>query len=446
MDEPSADMSATPCATAEPRRQRAATALRVQGAPAMSRGLQSADEFGLNFPIPEDGLAGVTSVPCIVKLYDRDIDAIHLCDAVEFVGVLCVNPEIASFDGREERMFWDARNPSASLVPRLHVLALRQLPFHHPLMPFTPSWLSEARLAGAWQRQFSAPGAIAELRSLALEALTPYVGGDAVAAQYILMLLVSRSFAKHGDEPLGSWSLNLGCWPEGLDVRQFSRALSEFVPRVAHHEVTAASLNTGRWRPRKDFDANRLVAGRLQVASGTVMIFDETKLTPGQLNDSGVRNLAAIRSLLVDRVLTCDFMSCDVKMPLELQIVHVSSSKSVIPEHDVLLPLRPCESQPRTLQPEALNAIRLFLGLVTRSPRPLDIPDNVVHKFSEDFAAVRQNGGINSSLCSTWIGLARALCLIHGEQALSLERWQGMLTLETERLRRCKENGFLQQV
>lgn len=265
-----------------------------------------------------------------------------------------------------------------------------------------------------------------------------------LAAEYILMLLVSRSFAKHGDTPLGSFSLNLGCWPEAVDVRNFSLALAEFMPRVAHHEVTAETLNAGRWKPRKDFDANRLVAGRLQMASGSVMVFDETKMEAGQLSDVGVRSAAAIRTLLVEHALACDYMSCDVKLPLEVQIVHVSKRQSLIPEQDVLLPLRPSATSAATIPPAALEAIRLFLALVTRRSKPMDIPDDVTQKFSEDFSSVREQfSSVTPALCHTWMNLARSYCLTHGESLLTLVRWQSMLGFETERLRRCSEDNFL---
>lgn len=341
-------------------------------------------------------------------------------------------------------MFWDARNPSSSMVPRLHAICLRKLPYHHPMLPYSGMWLTEEKLAHVWQSKFSAPGAILELRTIVLNGLAMFLGGDVLAAQYVLMLLVSRSFGKHGDTPLGNFSLNIGCWPENMDAKKLSQAIAEFVPRVAHHEVTAGTLNAGKWKPRKDFEANRLVAGRLQVASGTVVVFDETKMEVGQLQDAGVRSAAAIRTLLAEHSLACDFMSYDVKLPIEIQLVHISARRSIIPEQDVLLPLRPNAATAVTIPAAAIEAIRLFFALVTRSPKPIDIPDEVMQKFSGDFCSIReQHSGIKVDLCHTWLNLARACCLTYGESTLTLARWQAVLELEVERLRRCGENNFL---
>jgi len=265
-----------------------------------------------------------------------------------------------------------------------------------------------------------------------------------LAAEYVFMLLVSRSFGQHGEALLGKFSLNICCWPDDLAVSTLSQALAEFVPRVAHHEVTADTLNAGKWKPRKDFDANRLVTGRLQTASGTVVVFDETKMQTGQLHDAGVRSAAAIRTLLTEHALACNYMTCDVKMPLEVQILHVSKSKSLIPEQDVLLPLRPGSASPVAIPPAALEALRLFLALVTRSSQPMSIPDDVTQKFSEDFSSAReQYPGVKAELCHTWMNLARAHCITHGESTLTLGRWQAVREFEGERLRRCLEKKLL---
>lgn len=436
-------MPPPPAPAGEARRQRTAGS---SSALVKTDGLRSADDFGLNFPIPEEEQRGKgSSVPCIIKLYDDNADAVRLGETVEFVGVLCLNPELATLgEDEQQRMFWDARNPSSSMVPRLHALFLRKLPHHHPMLPFSSAWLTEEKLAHVWKSKFSATGAIPELRSIALNGLAMFLGGDALAAQYVLMFLVSRSFGQHGDSLLGNFSMNIGCWPEGMDVKNLSQAIAEFVPRVAHHEVTAQTLNTGKWKPRKDFEANRLIAGRLQVASGTVVIFDETKMETGQLHDAGVRSAAAIRTLLAEHALACDFMSYDVKLQLEVQVMHVSAHRSIVPEQDVLLPLRPSAAASVTIPAAAMEAIRMFLALVTRSPKPINIPDEVTHKFSEDFCRIReQHAGIKSDLCHTWMNLARASCLTHGESNLTLARWQAVFELEVERLRRCSESNFL---
>jgi len=420
----------------------------------IGQGLKTAEDFGLNFPIPSEERRGHgASTACIVKLYDADIDILRLCDSIEVIGVLCVNPGIASLadasTGKMEDDWRDARQPSTALVPRIHALTVRRLPFHTPLLPYTPDWLSEERLASAFQRQFGAPGAaMLTARNAAGEQLAKYLGGDVLAAEYFLMLLVSRSFAKHGEKSLGTWSLNCAGWPKSLDASALAQASGELVPRAVNLEITSDSLNTKRWRPRKDFVANRLVASQLQLAAGTLLVLDETKMAEGQLTQDGVKALLSLGMLVTENKLACDFQSYDVKVPLEVSSVILSECKSIVKDIDVLVPMRTqstaaAAATASAVAPEALDAARWLLALVTRSPRALKIPDEVMHLFAEGFASARQEFKVKPELAHTWMALARARCLTFGEDELSLQRWREVMELERGRLVRCREDNML---
>lgn len=413
-------------------------------------GLKTAEDFGLNFPLPSEERRGHgSSTACIVKLYDADAESLRLCESIEVIGVLCVNPDIASLPdgetGKMEDEWRDARHPSTSLVPRLHAVFVRQLPYHHPLLPFSPAWLSEERLAAAFQQRFSAPGAMLAARNAAGELLAKHLAGDTLAAEYLLMLLVARSFAKHGEKLLGTWSLNVAGWPQSLDANALAEASGELVPRATLLEVTGDTLNARRWKPRKDFVANRLVAAQLQLAAGTLLMLDESKMAEGQLTAEGVKSFQAIQMLVTENKLACDFTSYDVKIPLELTCVLLSGRKSLVKDVDVVVPLRASTlANASAVTSEAVNSARWLLALVTRSPRPLRIPDEVMHVFGEDFAAVRQEFKVKPELAHTWMALARARCLTFGEEELSLQRWREIMELEKARLLRCREDGMLE--
>lgn len=416
------------------------------------QGLKTAEDFGLNFPIPSEERRGRgASTACIVKLYDADAETLRVCDVVEVIGVLCVDPGMAELPHAGTRAMqdeWrDARNPSTALVPRLHGLGVRRLPFQHPLLPYTPDWLTEARLAATFQSKFAAAGAMDAARTAAGEQLAKYLGGDALAAEYLLMLIVARSFAKHGEKPLGTWSLNLSKWPQSLNVGALKEAAGELLPRAVRLEVTSESLNTQRWKPKKDFVANRLVASQLQLAAGTLLVLDETKMAEGQLNAEGVKSLLAIQTLVTESKLPCDFEAYDVKIPLEVSCLLVSNQKSLVKDVDMLLPMQVTESSmslaASAAAPAAIDAARWLIGLITRTTKPLKIPDTVMHAFGDDFASARQEFKVQPELAHSWMALARARCLTFGEEELSLQRWKEVMELERRRLLRCREEGML---
>jgi len=452
--EPESEVASLRPRLAEPPAANGSTVLQTAGQSKEGAhnkvGLKTAEDFGLNFPIPSEEQRGRgAATACIVKLYDADSEALHLCDTIEVIGILCVSPGMADLPdaetGKMEDDWRDARHPPTSLVPRLHALAVRQLPFHHPLLPYSASWLSEARLASAFQRQFAAAGAMLTARSAAAEHLSKCLGGDALAAEYLLMLLVSRSFAQHGEKLLGTWSLNLAGCPEGFDADALREAAAELVPRAVHLEVNPASLNSQRWRVRKDFVANRLVSSQLQLAAGTLLMLDETKMTEGELTADGYKALESVKSLVTENKLSCDFQSYDVNIPLEVASVLLSRRKSLVKDVDVLLPMQTSAGlASNAVAPEAISSARWLLALVTRSPRPVIIPDEVTHVFSEDFARARQEFKVKPELAHTWVGLARARCLTFGENELSMQRWREVMEMEQARLCRCREQAMLE--
>merc|ERR1719443_2527891 len=104
------------------------------------------------------------------------------------------------------------------------------------------------------------------------------------------------------------------------------------------------------------------------------------------------------------------------------------------------MPLRPVTTEIAHVPAEALNAARWFLGLVTRLPKAMSIPDATTEQFGKDFVAARNAYDVSSDICHTWMTLARAHCLTHGEGELTSERWHSVLQFEQERLRRIRED------
>ena len=51
--------------------------------------------------------------------------------------------------------------------------------------------------------------------------------------------------------------------------------------------MTLHNMNNLKFIPRKDYTANRLVSGVLQLSEGTHLILDETAMQAGQLDANG---------------------------------------------------------------------------------------------------------------------------------------------------------------
>ncbi|KAK6328903.1 hypothetical protein J4Q44_G00008810 [Coregonus suidteri] len=167
----------------------------------------------------------------------EDLDCFKLNDTLEVYGIISVNP-VLSLLGEEkdptERMATPeeqrAHDPPASLVPRLHMLC--PLQHNNPLLPSTPTEDQSAFVSSFLVE-------MASVKAELLAYLTHVLLGDGLAAEYLILHLISNV------------------------------------------------MNSLHLVPKKDYVANRLVSGALQLARNTSLFLDETQLEQGHLNTSG---------------------------------------------------------------------------------------------------------------------------------------------------------------
>jgi hypothetical protein len=185
---------------------------------------------------------------------------------VEFFGVLTFDPELsavgfpqangANIDAEFESAFIEDHVSvllPASKVPRLQCITLRKisqqtlistLPALHPGVPVPLP-------------------AIEQIRQSLLDCLRNVIGGDSLAAEYMLLHLLSQVHTRVDSMALGKLSLNLtGCnpgvqgAPSPLAVSA-SNTIAKLLPRSHLMPLSLHSLNLASIAPRKDYAANR---------------------------------------------------------------------------------------------------------------------------------------------------------------------------------------------
>ena len=199
----------------------------------------------LNLPLPSSN-----GKACIVKLYDiRDGD-IKLQDLLEFVGIISLDPAMAAGDEEDDSMMSTSPSlPPPSLVPRLHVLHFTKLSHNNPMIP---------------QENIPPVQEVARVELLTL--LTSCLLGDKLAADYLLLHLISKVYMRKDVLVLGKLSLNLHNmtnhqeWPKRL-----STILSLLTTNSHYLPLSRNSLDSVPFAPRKDYEANRLVSGKLKM-------------------------------------------------------------------------------------------------------------------------------------------------------------------------------------
>ena len=140
-------------------------------------------------------------------------------------------------------------------------------------------------------------------RKVVLDLLTQALAGDAVAAEYTLLHLLSSvlvtdtvcvcvcnlwqtRYGRLEVMALGKYSLNLSGCPGGTMVQSLHQLLQNLLTKVSdtHYSsssrtqvlllqcfplpLTLANMNSWRFTPKKDYESNRLLAAVLQLSPG----------------------------------------------------------------------------------------------------------------------------------------------------------------------------------
>jgi len=382
----------------------------------------SKSKLGINLPLPNpNGKAA------IIKLYDIAEGDIKLNDMIEVVGIVSLDPSMAAAgeEGEEDGFSSLPSLPPPSLVPRLHVLTHRVLPHPNPL-PLEPS-----------------PDPSATRQEL-LAILTECLLGDKLAAEYLLAHLVSSVYLRKDVLVLGKFSLNLHNMtghdnlPRRLaTILSLLTSASHFLPLSREH------LDTASFLPKKDFEANRLVSGMLQLAKGTHLIIDETAMTDGQLTAQGLANLTALGNVITWQRAEYDFKFQKLEYDTDLPCLVLSEGRSMLPS-DLQLMLKPdCKASVDVITEKysgvgsyltaaLLTKLRAFLTQCREAT--FNLTEDMMKAVQGDFVAMRQAaGGITVEDFHTLLVLARLVAKGHGRSSLLEEDWEKAKAMEVER-------------
>ncbi|NXV78608.1 MCMBP protein, partial [Atlantisia rogersi] len=411
----------------------------------------------LNFPLP-----GEKGPACLVKVYES-WDSFKVNDVLEVYGILSVDP-VLSIVNNEESSTLDpmdcmdtaeeqrVHSPPASLVPRIHVILAQKLQHINPLLP---ACLNEEEsktceypsLTSLFVSNFMSE--LSPVRAELLGFLTHALLGDSLAAEYLILHLISTVYARRDVLPLGKFTVNLsGCPRNCIFTEHLYRIIQQLVPASYRLQMTIENMNQSRFIPHKDYAANRLVSGVLQLASNTSLVVDETQLEQGQLDTTGVHNVTALGNLITWQKVDYDFNYHQMEFPCNINVLITSEGRSLLPS-DCQVHLQPQIIPPNmeeymsslltAVLPSVLNKFRIYLSLL----RLLDysISEEVTKAVEEDFVEMRKNDpeSVTADDLHRTLLVARFLSLSAGQTTLSRERWLRAKQLEALRKARLQQ-------
>lgn len=360
---------------------------------------------------------------------------------VEVVGVLGIDPALGPLNYNENSEDLDTAAerkvhcPPPSLVPRLHAITIRCLQHSNPLLPHDLPFPVQVDVIPRFFPLETTPGDLDQCRAVLLELLTQVLLGDCLAAEYILLHLLSSVYGRMEFMALGKYSLNLFRFPGHATVESLHQLLQNLLTKCFLLPMTLDNMNSWRFTPKKDYDSNRLLAAVLQLSAGTEVLVDETVLTAGQLTSVGVANLTALGNVIQWQKLGYDFQFHTTEFECDLPVLVLSEGKSIL-KVDCHVPLV-CNAETVVPSPPAafLPHLRQYLTLC----RGLDysLGNDMKKKLEEEFVKIRStNSQFNDQEFHHLLSTARLVSLSHGSSTLTPQLWQHTQQLETQRQQR----------
>uniref|UniRef100_A0A8P4KEG7 Mini-chromosome maintenance complex-binding protein n=1 Tax=Dicentrarchus labrax TaxID=13489 RepID=A0A8P4KEG7_DICLA len=394
----------------------------------------STSHLDLNFPLP-----GEKGPSCLVKVYEN-WDNFKLNDTLEVYGILSVSPALSaladekdasssimdpteSMETAEEQR---VHCPPASLVPRLHMLHARPVSHNNPLLPSATLEDNSAFLSST----------LSEMASVRAELLTYFTHillGDALAAEYLILHLISNVYSRRDVLPLGKFTLNLSGCPTASYTERLYQIIQQLVPSSYYLGMSLQNMNQMRLVPKKDYVANRLASGVLQLARHTSLFLDEIQLEQGQLDTTGVRNVTALGNLITWQKVDYDFNYHQMEFPCNINVLIVSEGRSLLPS-DCQIHLQsqvtPANMEEylssihmHTQTSSQLNKFRIYLSVA----RLLDynISDEMTKSVEDDFVDMRKDDpqSVSAEDLHRMLVVARLLSLSLGQTSLSRDSW-----------------------
>ncbi|XP_018333408.1 mini-chromosome maintenance complex-binding protein isoform X2 [Agrilus planipennis] len=387
----------------------------------------------LNYPIPKR--AGKT---CLLKIYN-DSETLKLNEMIEFVGFLSTHPMLSEFDKNEfeNDMEVQVHHPPASLIPRIHCVSWKKLQHSNPMLHDSVIGFDDKNMY--------------EAKKELLLVLTSLLLGDELAAEYLICHLISKIYMRADLLALGKFSLNISNVPikrRPEYVKELYSILELFLPKSHYLEMSISNINEAKLIPKKNYDYNRLNSGLLQLSPNTHLVVDETLLTTGQLNSTGVHNVRALSNVIRNQKTEYDFVYYQMEYECDIPILILSEEKSLLPS-DFQIPLQPADDQieifPETvdaikkyLKPEILNKIRIYLTNARHNSDKYELPQGAQEVIEEEFIQMRKAKKASADDLHNLLVLARLKCLSDGKTRFDDECWKEVCQMENIRKERIE--------
>lgn len=181
------------------------------------------------------------------------------------------------------------------------------------------------------------------------------------------------------------------------------------------------------------------------MAPHTHLVLDETQLSAGKLEQTGVEAVASIARLIRTQKLKCNFQYYELEFDANVPVLCLSEGRSMLPL-DCHLPLCIQDESAAAVIRETLAAAKHFLQpkltairkwLTKMKLTEFEIGSDTMEMIQNDFVEMRsKDSKFSGEDLNMLLVLSRLLGLSNGRRSLAADIWQQAKQLEEERKRR----------
>lgn len=387
---------------------------------------------GPNYPVPDNFGTAVWA-----KFYPPH--HVKPNDLVDCIGILSEAPSVYA---RSSDLSYLEDTPAPS-APRFHVILMEDAGEGHP---FIPNNLEERE-----SRRLEVFAQLASARQNLLLWMSQALGGDDLAAEYLLYNLISRPILRPNDtQTIGHIPLNFiipadltsstsdNSWSNAVRSR-IESVLETLVPRRHTLLLNPTVLSSRNLSPYLSPENNRLESGVLQLPSGTHLLVDETSILGVLGNSKYKKQLEEVSHFIHNQLVEYNVISYSLPFHVDCPVVVLSQGKSIF-EMTCALPLQ-CNLDlpyPSEVSEEDLDLWRALIGYMRLSEWG-NQDESVLSIIEQDFVAIRQDHGneyLTEATFEHWNNLARASTISYGESLMTELCWTNIKALESSRLSR----------
>jgi len=391
---------------------------------------------------------------CIVRLFFDLGKDIPMNEAGEFIGI------------------W---TPSKGLTP--HVINCVHIGAIGSGYPLSPS-LSMNKTA--WEEDLNAMKPhIPTIRKEVLQIITKAFYGDHLAANYIFLHMISSVPKRRhvAGVVLGYFVLNMTGCPESKedDPESFAAGVARLyqyvLPKVHLCNLSREAMNNERWVPVKNHETDDVSYGRFQNTSDTYLLVNETALSDGKLERSGVPNLQALSTLVSEQRIEFDFVYHSISFDTSMPTMIMSDGKSVV-KCDAVIQLKQektggddvnelldtlCNSSKfptkgpsfidtlfANVNPHKLLLWRKYFLLCRQiNEKGLEMAEDCSELAQRCFVAARSKEQVPAFTESDFhyqLNIVRAITMSYGESTMTIPRYNEMRRLEEDRIENLHES------